>query len=126
MARIVVLTCYRYIEMNPVVVGMVSTPEQYRWSSYASHAWGKPDRLVTDHEIYSRLGDHAVMRQQAYREMLRHHLPESDIHQIRECLAFNYPLGNDRFRMEIEHALGRRVGEKKRGRPVTRVQAAQS
>ena len=34
------LTCYRYIEMNPVTAGMVATPEQYRWSSYRWHAWG--------------------------------------------------------------------------------------
>jgi putative transposase len=34
------LTCYRYIELNPVAAGMVNTPEQYRWSSYRWHAWG--------------------------------------------------------------------------------------
>jgi len=28
------LTCCRYIEMNPVVAGMVHKPEEYRWSSY--------------------------------------------------------------------------------------------
>ena len=34
------LTCYRYIEMNPVRAGMVSRPEEYRWSSYGANAWG--------------------------------------------------------------------------------------
>jgi hypothetical protein len=47
-------------------------------------------------------------------------------HDIRECLACNYPLGIERFREEIEAALGRRVGERKRGRPLTRDSAAQN
>jgi putative transposase len=34
------LSCYRYIELNPVRAGMVSRPEEYRWSSYAINAWG--------------------------------------------------------------------------------------
>src|SRR5690606_24250955 len=29
-----VLTCYRYIEMNPVRAGMVDHPAAYYWSSY--------------------------------------------------------------------------------------------
>jgi putative transposase len=36
------LTCYRYIELNPVAAGMARCPEQYRWSSYGWHALGRP------------------------------------------------------------------------------------
>jgi putative transposase len=57
-------------------------------------------------------------RQFAYRELLKHQIPEVEIHQIREYLAYNYLLGNARFRDQIETALGRMVGEKKRGRPI--------
>jgi hypothetical protein len=39
--------------------------------------------------------------------------------------GFNFPLGNERFREAIEMALGRRVGEPKRGRPSARNAAAQ-
>lgn len=35
------LKCYRYIELNPVAAGMVMVPEQYRWSSYDWHGWGR-------------------------------------------------------------------------------------
>jgi len=38
------LTCMRYLELNPVVAGMVQSPEQYRWSSYRWHAWANPIR----------------------------------------------------------------------------------
>ncbi|MGH8369364.1 MAG: transposase, partial [Gammaproteobacteria bacterium] len=32
------LTCMRYIELNPVRAGMVRSPGHYRWSSYRSNA----------------------------------------------------------------------------------------
>jgi putative transposase len=32
------LACYRYIEQNPVRAGLVSRPEDYRWSSYRFNA----------------------------------------------------------------------------------------
>jgi len=114
------LTCYRYIEMNPVAAGMVQSPEQYRWSSYHHHALGKINSLIRDHELYMALDREPAARQYAYRELFKHQLPETKVHDIRECLAYNYPLGNERFREDIETALGRRVGERKRGRPVAR------
>ena len=111
------LTCYRYIELNPVVADMVTSPDQYRWSSYAIHAWGKPNALISDHLLYCALDRIPRTRQQAYRELFKHQIPEVDVHQIRKSIAYNYPLGNDRFRKQIETALGRRVGHNQRGRP---------
>ena len=119
------LTCYRYIELNPVAAGMVQSPEQYRWSSYHHHAWGKANSLIQDHDLYLELDRDPAARQYAYRELCKHRLLEAQLHDIRECLAYNFPLGNDRFRETIETALGRRVGERKRGRPSARNAAAQ-
>ena len=49
------LTCYRYIEMNPVRArGMVDTPEQYRWSSYHANALGHGDAWLTPHPLRTR------------------------------------------------------------------------
>lgn len=42
-----VLTCYRYIELNPVRANMVARPEDYRWSSYHTNGIGQPDPLIT-------------------------------------------------------------------------------
>ncbi len=50
------LTCMLYIEMNPVAAGMVESPEQYRWSSYRSHAWGETDDLLSAHQLYRQSG----------------------------------------------------------------------
>ena len=115
------LTSYRYIEMNPVAAGMVTTPDEYRWSSYRYHAFGTPNRLITDHPVFDALGQYEQQRQHAYRELFRSQIPERDIHHLRECLACNFPLGNDRFRQEIETILARRVGHPRRGRPSQRL-----
>jgi len=113
----------RYIELNPVAAGMVQSPEQYRWSSYRCHAWGEPNPWLRDHDLYVRLGASEHDRQCAYRELFRAQIPETDIHDIRECLAYNHPLGNDRFREQIESTLGKRVGRRQRGRPPKHVDA---
>ena len=117
------LTSMRYIELNPVAAGMVQSPEQYRWSSYRWHAWGEPNPLLSDHDLYVCLGASEHDRRCAYRELFRAQIPEIDIHDIRECLAYNHPLGNDRFREQVETTLGKRVGRRQRGRPPKHVDA---
>ena len=120
------LTGYRDIERNPVAAGMVPSPELYRWSSYNHHAWGRTSGWIRDHALYLELDQEPTARQYAYRELFKHQLPATMLHDIRESLAYNDPLGNERFREEIETALGRRVGERKRGRPVARPSTAQN
>ncbi len=111
------LTCYRYIEMNPIRAGMVENPGDYRWSSYRFNAHGQPDRLVTEHPEYMKLGVDDNERRQAYRELFRHTIDNEQLHQIRESLQQCRELGNDRFRSEIEAALAIKATPTKRGRP---------
>ena len=61
------LTCYRYIELNPVRANMVTHPGEYRWSSYACNALGQDDLLVKPHSLYQALGSSEHQRQFAYR-----------------------------------------------------------
>lgn len=62
------LTCCRYIELNPVRAGIVKHPSAYRWSSYHHNALGKADPLITPHSLYKRLGKDETSRQSAYRQ----------------------------------------------------------
>lgn len=112
------LTCYRYIEMNPVAAGIVKRPEEYRWSSYRRHVWGKHDGVITDHPVYVALAVERQERHRTYRDLFKFQIPEHDLHQLRNALAYNYPLGDNRLRANIESVLGRSIGEAKRGRPV--------
>lgn len=111
------LKCYRYIEMNPVADGLVTTPEQYQWSSYGWHAFGKVNPLISDHTLYDALGRTADDRHDTYRELFKTQILDADIHAIKNNLSYNYPLGNKRFKDQIEMALGRAVGQRQRGRP---------
>ena len=40
----------------PILAGMVQSPEQYRSPSYRWHVWGEPNPLLSDHDLYVRLG----------------------------------------------------------------------
>ena len=111
------LLCYRYIELNPVRAGMVTAPEDYRWSSYRHHARGESNPLISDHDLYYALGRNADERQYAYREVFKVSLLERDVHSISRASHYNYPLGNDRFRKKIEETLQRQVGYACQGRP---------
>ena len=50
------LSCYRYIELNPVRAGICAHPSDYPWSSYRTNAEGAVDARITPHEEFLRLG----------------------------------------------------------------------
>ena len=110
------LTCCRYIELNPVVANMVSKPEEYKWSSYLVNAWGSESHL-TLHGEYLKLGSDSESRCYAYRELFKHQLSDHDIHLIERAADYCHPVGNDRFRQQIEDKYGIKLGQSARGRP---------
>ena len=114
------MACYRYIELNPVRAGMVAHPREYRWSSYRCHAEGETDPLVTDHELFRRLGRSATARQAAYRALFKAHLGEGTLTAIREATNKGWALGNDRFRERMAVLTGRRTSPLPKGRPKLR------
>jgi putative transposase len=111
------LTCMRYIELNPVRAGMVGHPGDYPWSSYRHNAQGEPDLLVKPSRTFRRLGADAVERRAAYRGLFRSQLSETDVQVIREATNCGWALGNDRFRARIEALSMRRAAPRPRGRP---------
>jgi putative transposase len=111
------LSCMQYIELNPVRAGMTATPAEYPWSSYASNAIGHADRLMTPHANYLALGRGEGDRLYAYRELFRGALEPEQVHNIRATLQTGTPLGNDRFREQIEKTLKCKVGQARRGKP---------
>lgn len=116
-AETYLLTCMRYIELNPVRAGMTDDPAHYRWSSYRANGLGQANELISPHPGYLELGTSDKLRQAAYRHLFRAHLDDDAIDDIR--LAFNQslPLGDSRFHAEIALALGERREARPRGRP---------
>jgi putative transposase len=109
------LTCMRYIELNPVRTGMVEHPRDYPWSSYHRNALGQGDECIVPHALYRRLGPTAEGRQAAYRVLFRHHVAARTLEAIREATNKAWILGNDSFRARIESQLKRRCSPKARG-----------
>lgn len=111
------LTCCRYIELNPVRSGIVPAPGDYRWSSYFHHVGERLDPLVSDHACYLALGRTAVERHAAYRTLFHERMDPSAISIIRETVNRCMVLGTEGFKDRIERVLSRRVRHGKAGRP---------
>jgi putative transposase len=112
------LGCHRYIELNPVRVGMVEHPGGYRWSSYGHNAQGLVDAVIRPHALYTGLGGTAPLRQEAYRELFRYQLDPGLVDQIRTATNEGFVLGTERFQKKIAAMLGRRTWRGSPGRPV--------
>ena len=123
-AETYLLTCQRYIELNPVRAAMVDDPAHYRWTSYRANALGQPDARLTPHPVYRALGRGDKERQAAYRTLFRSYLDRAAIDDIRLALAQGQPIGNSRFHARIEQMTGIRREARPRGRP--RMRAAPS
>lgn len=111
------LTCMRYIELNPLRANMVAHPGEYRWSSYVCNANGKDNALVTPHPLYKQLGADPVSCQYAYRELFRQHMDHTVIHDIREALNQELVLGREDFKDRIEQMAKRQARPGRSGRP---------
>ena len=111
------LTCMRYIELNPVRANMVNSPVQYRWSSFHHNGQGRVDDLVVPHSLYLSLGETAASRQSAYNALFKGHIEDIELNDIRKAWQTGTPLGNDYFRQKVESKLGCKVGQARRGRP---------
>lgn len=111
------LTCMKYIELNPVRASMVKHPGDYQWSSYACNAMGKPNTIINAHVIYQQLDNTPESRQFNYRELFNNHLDKQEIHSIRESLNHELVLGRDDFIEKIKQMTDRQVKPGVMGRP---------
>jgi putative transposase len=110
------LACSRYIELNPLRAAMVEAPGAYRWSSYRCNALGEEDGLVTEHDLYRRLGRSAEQRQSAYRDLFQQAVAGEFLSAVRDATNKGWALGNERFRSQVEAITARRAAPLSRGR----------
>jgi putative transposase len=96
------LTCYRYIELNPVRAGLVEAPGNYPWTSYRHNAQDYPDALVTEHGLNQALGKSLEGRCRACRALFVHHLSEYEMQAIRTGINEELVFGSERFRDRVE------------------------
>lgn len=111
------LSCMRYIELNPVRAGMAREPGDYPWSSHKTNAHGKNDSLITPHPIFLDLGMGPDTRPLAYRKLFGKPLDERLLFAIRETLNQELVLGRESFKDRIERLTARRIRPGQSGRP---------
>jgi len=111
------LSCLRYIEMNPVRAGIVSSPELYRWSSYRVRAFGEKSKIVDLDPWYLSLGAVEKTRQLSYRHLFQEAAAERREGLIKEMTAKNGIVGSAEFKKTIDRLTGQEIIFRKPGRP---------
>jgi len=111
------LLASRVVELAPVRNRLVTTAEDYRWSSYRHHIGLTVDSLITDHPLYWALGNTPFERQRAYRELCEQPLDERETTQLMQATLKGWVLGSESYREWASRTANRRVSPLPRGRP---------
>jgi putative transposase len=111
------LACYRYIELNPVRAGMCVSPGDYPWSSYGVNALNQYNPGIEPLPQWLALGETDLDRCSKYRQLVQSGVDQDSMMKIRFGLRKGLPTGDKRFKLEIEDALQRRLGDGRKGRP---------
>ena len=70
------LECARYIERNPLRAKIVTSPEEYEWTSYSFYSEGKKDGIIKEpNPLYLELGQTDVKRQNNYQNYILQERP---------------------------------------------------
>lgn len=96
-----VLGCYRYVEMNPVEAGMVSSPLAYPWSSHAENIGARPPAMLTAHAEYAALASTADARRAAYRALFSGPQDREFLDAIRDATHGGYALAGDALKARL-------------------------
>ena len=120
------IACMRYIDLNPVRAGLVTSPELYAWSSFGRLAYSASDALITPHSEYLALGASPALREREYRLLCGHPLDAMFATEIRNSARSGSVVGCRGFRERIAAAVGRpvvrvAVGGNRRSAPVPKV-----
>jgi putative transposase len=109
------LSCYRYIELNPVRAGMVKSPEEYPWSSYCHNALGEEDNLIVGHFLYNSLGKTREKRCHVYKALFAEKLGDKTLNSIRDATNKSWLLGSDYFKEHIKNEINRPMNPRDKG-----------
>jgi len=111
------LACMVYIDLNPVRAGMVGVPAEYRWSSHQHYVGRRTDKLITPHPLYWELGNTPFARDQAYAELVRAGISQSQQQALTDSALRGWALGEADYVAELQRRTERRVARSLAGRP---------
>ena len=111
------LTCCRYIELNPVRAGLAIQAADYPWSSFRANAHGERCHFLTTPGELLALADNANERRAAYRGLFGSAGDSTTFDEIRRATNAGYVVGDAGFKTLVAGLLGRRVEHGMPGRP---------
>lgn len=111
------LACSRYIELNPVRAGLVTSPAEFRWSSHRHNVGVRPNALITEHAAMWALGNTPFERQSSYRKMFEKPLGSAELAAFRQSVQSGWAVGRDDFVADLSGSNPRRVQPRRPGRP---------
>jgi len=98
----------RYIHLNPVKIGLVGRPEDYRWSSYPlyldKNKGGKENDWLDRDWVLSQFGTTETKAVEKYREFVELGLKENTKNSLEE-VSYGYILGTEEFIQRILNGL---------------------
>ena len=103
------MVAVRYVELNPVKARLVSKPELWKYSSAASHVYGKEDALLSRTSLLNEMIDD-------WKEFLSSTTSEQDIKMLQQHERTGRPLGSSGFLTRLEKSTGRLLRPKRPGR----------
>ncbi len=102
-------TAVRYVERNPVRAGMVSSAEDYKWSSAAAHSSSRGDPMLSPLPDSDSIPDWSAW--------LSRKDDQGELKTLRDQTKAGRPCGSKAFVDELEGTLGRSLRPSKGGRP---------
>jgi putative transposase len=80
------MTCARYVGLNPVRAGLVKRAIDWPWSSVGAHVEGRPDPLLSSQPLIDLLGSELV-------DLFAHDVGANDHRRLRLAANTGRPLG---------------------------------
>lgn len=111
------LSCLRYVELNPVHARIVRRPEDYRWSSYAQRLGLKDENWLDPDPVTSALGSTTTETRRVYADFVGNGISAAERKFLGDAVSRNRLTGDSAFVDEIERRTGLRVEARTRGRP---------
>ena len=108
------LAAARYTERNPLRAKLVSVPEDWRWSSAASHCQRAKGNFDFD---LGKLWEYTGTKKEDWRRFINEADSAAEVSALRSYTHTGRPLGNGKFVEALEREFGRRLRALSVGRP---------
>ncbi|MDY6844216.1 MAG: transposase, partial [Thermodesulfobacteriota bacterium] len=111
------LACCRYVELNPVRVGIVRDPGEYRWSSYRYKVGLEGLGGIDLDPLYRGLGSTKKRCRERYRQWVNEEVPRGEWELIGQAVHRGQLTGSFRFIEEVHKRFDRWIVFRGQGRP---------